>query len=80
MRASAFFFVPVLVLPCYAVLTLEHVKLLPNNALEVTEIARKANGASAAKRAASHTKIIKHQFAFTPGSRIGFAPDLIQPV
>ena len=54
----------------FVALTLEHVKLLPNNILEVTDIARKATGVSAAKHAACRTKIVKRHFVFAPGSRI----------
>ena len=52
---------------------MEHVKILPNNILEIVEVARKATGASASQRAASRTRIVERQFPFVPDSRLGTA-------
>ena len=49
----------------------EHVNFSPDNILEVTKVACKTTGSSAAKRLASGTKIVKCRLAFAPGSCIG---------
>ena len=67
--AYLFWFRPVSVVA----LSLEHVKILPGNILEVVEVARKATGASASQRAVSRTKIVDRQFPFVPASRLGTA-------
>ena len=60
--------------PCsFRALTLEHVQILPNCVLMVTEVARKATGSSAAQRAASRTKIVERAFPFVQNSRVGLA-------
>ena len=48
-------------------------QIVVRSVLEVTEVARKATGSSAAHRAASRTRIVKSSFAFVPNSRVGLA-------
>ena len=48
-------------------------QIVVRSVLEVTEVARKATGSSAAQRYTSRTRIVKSGFTFVPNFRVGLA-------